>query len=183
MLARNYYKYKRFFDQDGIIFSFSGFISEEILLALGDVLKRKLTLEAADPNKIKRIFSVFVELMQNIIRYSAEYIGDAENVSDKLGWGIVIVGFRGEQFYVSCGNIISEGEATKLHKYLETLQKLDGEGLRSYYREKLKERTDSLDKGSNLGLIEIARRSSAPIEFDFLELDANKVFYCIKSYI
>jgi len=182
MLARSYYQYKQFHDQDGIIFSFSGFISEGILFALGDVLKKQLTLEAADPNKIKCVFSVFVELMQNIIRYSAECIGNIGDVSDKLGWGIVTVGFQDEQFYVSCGNIVSEEKATRLRKHLEILQKLDKEELRSYYRGKLKEETDSL-KGSNLGLIEIARRSSAPIEFDFLGLDANKVFYCIKSYI
>lgn len=183
MLARNYYQYKQSYDQDGVIFSFSGFISEGILFALGDVLKKKLTLEEADPNRIKCVFSIFVELMQNIIRYSVEYIGDAEDASDKLGWGIVTVGFQGEQFYVSCGNIVSKEEATKLDGYLEILQKLDKEELRSYYREKLKEGTDNLNKGSSLGLIEIARRSSAPIEFDFLGLDANKVFYCIKSYI
>jgi hypothetical protein len=183
MLARSYYQYKQFHDQDGIIFSFSGFISEGILFALGDVLKKQLTSEAADPNKIKRVFSVFVELMQNIIRYSAECIGNIEDVSDKLGWGIVIVGFQDEQFYVSCGNIVSEEKATRLRKHLETLQELGKEELRSYYRGELKEKTENLDKGSNLGLIEIARRSSAQIEFDFLGLDANKVFYCIKSYI
>ena len=183
MLARSYYQYKQSYDQDGIIFSFSGFISEGILFALGDVLKKQLTLETTDPNKIKRVFSVFVELMQNIIRYSAECIGNVGDVSDKLGWGIVTVGFQDEQFYVSCGNVVSEEKATRLRKHLEILQKLDEGELRSYYRGKLKEETDNLNKGSNLGLIEIARRSSAPIEFDFLGLDANKVFYCIKSYI
>ncbi len=65
MLAQNYYQYKRYFDQDGVIFS----ISEGILFALGDALKNKLSLEDTDANTAKRVFSVFIEQVQNIIRY------------------------------------------------------------------------------------------------------------------
>lgn len=71
----------------------------------------------------------------------------------------------------------------QLREHLEFLQKLNREELRLYYRKRLKEEVDNSKKGSNLGLIEIARRSSTPIEFGFLPIDANKVFYCIKSII
>lgn len=35
----------------------------------------------------------------------------------------------------------------------------------------------------NPGIIAIARRSTAPIKYDFFEIDADKSFYYIMSYI
>ncbi len=184
MLAQKYYQYKQNYDEEGVIFSFSGLLSEEILFALGDALKKRLVLEEMDTNTIKRVFSVFMEQVQNIIRYSAEHTsGVAENKILELRSGIVMVGSKDEQFYVGCGNTVSNSDAMDLRGRLEVIRKLGKDELRVYYREKLREGTDSSSKGANLGLIEIARRSSGPIEFDFLEIDADKSFFCIKSYI
>lgn len=184
MLAQNYYHYKQYFDQDGIVFSFSGPISDGILFALGDALKKKLSLEDTDANTIKRVFSVFVEQVQNIIRYSIERVNNENQAaSGALSSGIIIVGFKDERFYVGCGNTIFSADAAALGERLEILRKMNKDGLRAFYREKLKEETDGLGIGANLGLIEIARRSSKPIEFGFHDIDVNKVFFCIKSYI
>lgn len=181
MLAQNYYQYKQYFDQDGVIFSFSGFISEGILFALGDALKNKLSLEDTDANTAKRVFSVFIEQVQNIIRYSIERVDSVnQGESVALSSGIIIVGFQDGRFFVGCGNTVYSDDAAGLGERLETLRKLDKDELRVFYRERLREETSG---SSSLGLIEIARRSSVPIEFDFLEIDANKVFFCIKSYI
>lgn len=184
MLAGNYYQYKQYFDQDGVIFSFSGPISEGILFALGDALKKKLSLEDTDANTVKRVFSIFVEQVQNIIRYSIERVdGINKDAPVALGSGIIIVGFQNGRFYVGCGNTVYSDDAAYLGKQLEILRKLNKDELRSVYREKLREEAEDPGKGANLGLIEVARRSSVPIEFDFLDIDAKKVFFCIKSYI
>jgi hypothetical protein len=42
---------------------------------------------------------------------------------------------------------------------------------------------ESASKGANLGLIEIARRASAPIQYDFMEIDDQSSFYCMKVFI
>lgn len=184
MLAQNYYQYKEYFNQDGVIFSFSGYISEGILFALGDALKEKLSLEDTDTNTVKRVFSIFVEQVQNIIRYSIERVDNVnEDTWGALSSGIIIVGFQDGRFYVGCGNIIRSGDAAGLGEHLRTLKELNKDELRAFYRERLKEQVDRPDKGANLGLIEIARRSSLPIEFDFLDIGADRVFFCIKSYI
>ncbi len=186
MLAQKYYNHKQSCDQDGVIFSFSGFMSEEVLFALGDVLKTKVARATTDPNRVKRVFSVFVELVQNVIRYSMEGFNEVRGVSDKLGSGIIIVGAKDEQFYVGCGNVISREDKVALQNRLETYQKLDKTELRARYRKRLKEETLGdvrLGKGADLGLLEIYRRSNAPIEFDFIKIDDNKAFYYIKSYI
>ena len=56
----------------GIIFAYSGYVTEPVLSGVGEALKQKLTIDDADTKTLRSVFAVFVEQMQNIIRYSAE---------------------------------------------------------------------------------------------------------------
>ena len=66
---------------------------------------------------------------------------------------------------------------------LELIRSLDKEGIKAYYKEKMKEPMAEDSKGASLGLAEIARRSSLPIEFEFMEVEEQKDFFCLKAYI
>ncbi|MBP1627950.1 MAG: hypothetical protein H6Q00_2425 [Holophagaceae bacterium] len=183
MLAVDHYRMKADNHQHGIIFSFNGFISESILFALGDALKKKLSMEETDLRTMKRVFSVFVEQAQNIIRYSAETLAKDDQEINRLSSGLLTVGSEGGRFFVVCGNVMAREKAHPLQERLEKIQKLDAAGIKAYYMEHMKAPVDASAKGANLGLIEIARRSSEPIQFDFLELDASTTFYCMKAFI
>jgi hypothetical protein len=56
----------------GVIFAYSGYVTEPVLSGVGEALKQKLTIDDADTKTLRSVFAVFVEQMQNIIRYSAE---------------------------------------------------------------------------------------------------------------
>ena len=58
--------------QAGIIIAYCGYVTEPVLTGVGDALKQKLGLEDMDTKTARSVFAVFVEQMQNIIRYSAE---------------------------------------------------------------------------------------------------------------
>ncbi|MGE4281870.1 MAG: hypothetical protein AB7G62_19980, partial [Magnetospirillum sp.] len=60
MLAKQFRAFKSTLDERGIIFSFSGYLSEGILYSLGDALRQKMALEDTDVTTIKKVFSVFV---------------------------------------------------------------------------------------------------------------------------
>ena len=55
-----------------VILSFKGEFSQEILISVGDLLKEKLSNDDARQRIAKKIFFIFVELAQNIYRYSSE---------------------------------------------------------------------------------------------------------------
>jgi len=183
MLAKEYYNFKKSLDDKGIMFSFSGFVSDGILFALGESLKQKMTLDATDPNTTKKVFSVFVEQVQNIIRYSADRIEGDMPTKVELGSGTITVGHEKERFFVVCSNIIDNVDIEPLRERLEIVRGLDKEGLKAYYREKLKEPPEEQSKGATIGIIEIAKRASEPIEFDFEPIDDKRTFFCLKAYI
>jgi len=183
MLAEEYFSFRNILAQKGIIFSFSGYVSEGILFALGDALKQKMAIEDTDTNTMKRVFSVFVEQVQNIIRYSADRLSGDVGKPVELSSGIIAVGQENGKFFVICANKIRQDDMDRLREKLDHLKSLDREGIKAFYKEKLREEPDPESKGASIGLIEIARRSSAPIDFDFMPGDDGYAFFCLKAFI
>ena len=188
MIAAEYYRFKQDLKDKQIFFTFAGYISEGLLFSMGDVLKHKLASEETDLNTTKKVFSVFVEQVQNIIHYSSERLQEGADQKDagkktEISSGVISVGSDGGQFFVVCGNTVSTQDALKLRSRLELIRSLDKESLKAYYKEKLKEPPEAESKGGSIGLLEIARRSSSPIEFDFMSIDEHKTFFCLKAYI
>lgn len=183
MLANDYYLFQQELTRKGIIFSYTGYVSETILAALGEALRQKMSADEADRNVAKRVFSVFVEQVQNIIRYSADRIETGSDPHTELSSGVITVGHQEGRFFVVCGNIIHRSDAGSLRDRLQNLATMDKETLKSFYKQKLREPPEQDSKGATIGLIEIARRTSEPIQFDFQELDDGNAFFCLKAYI
>ena len=182
-LGQEYAAFKRELDSKGIIFSFSGYLSEGILFSLGEALREKMTLEDADGPTVRRVFSVFVEQMQNIIRYSAEKIVANDGRTIELSAGMVTIGMEGGKFFIVCGNTVKNADVPRLRERLDFLKGLDKDGIKAHYREQLREAPDEGSRGATIGLIEIARRASEPIEYDFAATDTDKTFFCLKVRI
>ncbi|MBP2227570.1 hypothetical protein J2847_000850 [Azospirillum agricola] len=183
MLAQQYAAIKRDLDGKGIIFSFSGYLSEGILYSLGEALREKMTMEEADGPTVRRVFSVFVEQMQNIIRYSAEKVTGTSSRSVELSAGMVTIGMERGKVFIVCGNTVLNADVPRLKERLDHLRGLDREGIKSYYREQLREEPEDGSRGATIGLIEIARRASEPIDYDFDPMDGERSFFCLKVRI
>jgi hypothetical protein len=136
--------------------------------------------DETDLATMKRVFSVFVEQAQNIIRYSAETLAHAES---RLSSGVITVGSERGRFFVVCGNAMRREDALPLRERLEQIRGLDPAGIKASYLERIKGEPDPSSQGASLGLLEIARRASEPIQFDFLDIDDQNTFYCMKVFI
>ena len=183
-LAGSMYDFRNILHKSGVIFCYSGYVTEPVLSGIGEALKRKLQLEEADTNTMRNVFAIFVEQMQNIVRYSAEREAAVED-DDKteIRYGVLAIGMEGEKFFITCGNKIHINDVDRLNTRLADLQKMDKEGIKTLYKQKLRAPTEETSKGAGLGFIEIARRSSQIIDFDFLNLDEKYAFFCLKAYV
>ncbi|WP_244476931.1 MULTISPECIES: SiaB family protein kinase [unclassified Methylobacterium] len=184
LLARDF---MNFFDasrRQGVILSFGGDISENVLFSLGEVLRLRMSQGETDATVAKRVFAIFVEQAQNVIRYSADKVAQPSGPSPGLiSNGVIVVGMEAGRFYVVCGNELPEADVPSLRARLDHIASLNSDELKAFYREKLRQPPDEGSLGGSIGLIEIARRSSAPVEYDFQELGAARSFFCLKAYI
>ena len=166
----------------GAMFCFSGFMTEGVLTGVANALRQKLKVEDTDRKTAKGLFSVFVELMQNVIRYSAENetcSTDTEVID--LRYGIIVVGRENDRYYVSCGNVISNNDVPRLSKGLSEILELDREGLKALYKKTLKGETPEFSKGAGVGFMEIARHTSDGFEFEFKLIDNEHSFFAIRA--
>lgn len=176
------YDFKLEYNKHGIFLCFSGHISQELLVEIGDSLKLKMKQEEVSSTTILKVFSMFIEQAQNILRYSADSI--AHHIPDqKLGGGIMMVGYEQQHYYVVCGNVIESHLIPKLSRYLTELRDMSKEELKQYYKERRKSEIPEDSKGAGLGFIELARKASHPIEFNFRSIDDNHSFFSLKTQI
>jgi hypothetical protein len=182
-LAKDYREFKTILDERGVLFSFSGYLSEGILYSLGDALRHKMALEDTDLTTIKKVFSVFIEQAQNIIRYSADKLGVTKGNAVELSSGMVTIGTNGNKFFIVCANVILNEDVERLRERLERLAGMDKDAIKAFYKEQLREPPEETSRGATIGLIEIARRASEPIQFDFDPIDDKHQFFCLKVSI
>lgn len=175
---------RRLAKDEGVIFFYNGYFSHKVLLAIGDTVKNKFNSRTTDRNTTRKIFSVFVEQVQNIIRYSDESLTD-EDADEEIRGGLVVIGFdhKKEKYFVSFGNYVSKDNVQKLSAKLDEIQKMDKESLRKAYKKKRLEGPDADSKGAGLGFLEIAKCATETIEYEFKEDSESKSFFLFRAYI
>jgi len=182
-MLTNLYNFKNELDKQGIFLGFSGPISQELLVEIGDTLKNKMKMEEATSSSTRtKVFAMLIEQAQNIIHYSAEKV-QPEHSPATLSSGIIVVGYNHNHYYVLCGNRVDNNSVEQLRDKLTILQNMNKDELKCYYREQRKQNAPTNSKGAGLGFIELARKSVKPIEFHFQSIDKQFSFFSLKTYI
>lgn len=182
MNAEELYSFRGDLQQQGIVFCYSGFMTEQILTGIASALKSKLAIDETDKKVAKGLFSILVEQVQNVIRYSAEYEPPDDEASE-LRYGVLIVGKKNELFHVTCGNLIRIQDVERLRVNLSEVQAMDKDELKARYKETLKGETPEGSKGAGVGFLDIARRARHGFEFDFHPVNGDHSYFSFIAYV
>lgn len=189
MLAGQLMDLRSMLHRQGIVFAYSGYVTEPVLSGVGEALKQKLTIDDADTKTLRSVFAIFVEQMQNIIRYSAEMTRQELPPTTEKGalmemrYGILTIGREDDGYAVCAGNLVRKQDVVGLEERLEKIRNISKEDLKVLYKEQLRADPAQGSKGAGLGLMEIARRATKPIEFDFADVGDDNVFFALKATI
>jgi hypothetical protein len=176
----NLYDYKKELEEDGIIFSFSGPMNHEVIEGMGRAIRLKIVEEeGGDRNAALKVFATFVEQVENVIHYSIE----KKPIESELSFGMIVVGKMDNCFFISGGNKIATEEVEKLENYLSELSKMNKGELKTYYKERRRASREHNSKGAGIGFIEMARKASKPIEYNFQKIDEQYSFFTINIII
>ena len=167
----------------GVLYCLSGPISNDIIVVIGDSIRQRMKLADVKSSITLKVFAIVVEQAQNIIRYSDEVIPEDFTSGELLRMGIIVVGYDNSHYYVLSGNMIKTKKVKHLKEKLEIIQKMDKVELKKYYKEQRKKGPDETSKGAGLGFIEMARKSSEKIQFEFKTIDENMSFFSMKTII
>ena len=81
--------YKKMCERN-IVLDFQGAISQELVVGMGELLKNKSSQDFGRTMMVKKLFSIFIEMAQNIAIYSAERV-HLDNRHEDVGAGIIVV--------------------------------------------------------------------------------------------
>jgi len=192
--GKSYLSFRRELDDRGIVFSYSGYLNEDILTGIGNALRTKLEIDQTDQKVSRGVFSAFVEQVQNVIRYSAETAMHANPAGDQgdtpdssnpaiLPFGLLAIGEHSNgQHFVTCCNMIHSSDTARLKEQLESIRGLDRKALGSLMRDQLRNGPPEGSKGAGVGFISIAREANGNWNYDIVEnAEENLDFFCFEA--
>lgn len=168
-------------DSRGILMSFSGPFSHSIIEELGKVVKNYLESANVARSALVDVFAVYVEQAQNVSNYIRRKEQQPEHAV-LLNSGIVVVAREGNAYVVSSGNLMLADDAPPLIARLGQLRDLDKAGLKALYKEQMRKPLTEAG-GGGLGIIEMARKATAPLDYAFAPADGGYVFFSLKVAI
>ncbi len=171
---------KELFSDQKIIICFNGPISRNIIGELGSAIKEHIESNHAPELEVMDVFSVYIEMTQNIRNYAV-----ANGFSDHEATATVMIAAAEAGHYAVCaGNLVKVEDGQALVDRIRTLANLDKPELKALYKQQLRQpHSEVKGRGAGLGLIEIARRSSQPMEASLDPLDPGHAFFSLRAII
>lgn len=159
----------------GILISFTGSFSHSIIEELGTAVKKYLESAESQKTAMMDVFSVYIEAAQNVRNYS-ERTGNGQSDTDA---SIVVIARSNSRYQVYAGNVVEAADTAALAARLDELAGMTKADLKNAYKEQLRKERRPDGQGAGLGLIEIARRSSRPVEYSFTPLEGGRAYFSL----
>lgn len=164
-------------DEQGVFLSYQGPMWQGLLEDLNELVKKKAG-EQVNPGLIGRYLTLFVELVQNIVRYSSSKIPVSGGAL--LSQGVLVVGTQNGRNYILSGNTVDPSRKEALLESLNELTRCDQEALSTLFRQQLRSSLQDKSSGAaGLGLIDIFRKADR-VDYRFIEREGEDDFFAMR---
>jgi len=165
---------ERMMAENNVYLIWSGHLSPDIGKEVISFTETRLSEEDVDSRQRRKVFSILVEALDNVARYSPGL--DAE---EKYGMPVAIIRLEGGLYTVTTGNLIENKDVDALAEKIDTINKCDKEDLMRLFKEALMKQTLESDSTGNLGLIEMARKSGGKLIYYFDRINDRYSYYML----
>lgn len=168
------------FNRNRILLCFNGPISRSLIEEIGNALKNYLQAENAQPTAAMDVFSIYIEMTQNIRHYAqSRGYGDLDSAAT-----VIVARDAEERYLVQAGNIVETADGEALLARVEALASMDKAQLKAAYKTQLRLPRDAeATTGAGLGLIDVARKSSLPLKSSLSPIDEKRAFFSLRAFI
>ena len=157
-----------------VILEYKGEIAFDTIDLLLNKLKKLPAYQAIRKSVKKKVYSVFVECIDNIYKHK---ITDSLSVNSKEISPYIILTGEDDKYIISTGNVVMNDSIQNLKANLMHINQLDKIGLKSSYAEIASKDIISDEDGAGLGLITIALKTEDKINYKFITLNDQYSFF------
>ena len=168
------------FNRNHILLCFNGPISRSLIEEIGNSLKNYLHADDVQPSAAMDVFSVYVEMTQNIRHYAL-----SQGYSELDSSATVVVARNSEGHYVvQAGNLVEKPDGDALLFRIDALAKMDKAQLKAAYKTQLRQpRDENTVTGAGLGLIDMSRKSVTPLSASLTPVNECHCFFSLHAII
>lgn len=167
---------QRFCCDQEILICLNGPNSQSLIEEIGKALRQHIAAQT-ETSKAMDVFSTYIEMSQNIRNYGLSRNYDAVTASAT----VIIASHPQGRYSVSAANLVEKADGERLLERIQTLAKLDKQELKHLYKLQLREALNF--GGAGLGLIEMARRSSEPMESSLEDRSEGRCFFALRVIV
>lgn len=170
---------REYLSKHNLIFWYNGPVSQVLVGEIGDII-RKSVIEESGRKYVKKVFSIIVEVMQNIINYSTEIVPVGQEGSEKaMRAGSIAVGICDDSCFIMSGNQIYNENIKRIKEKLDLLSGMDRQAQKEYYKSLRRKDPHEGSKGAGIGFVEMARKASEPIQYSFQDTGNGTSYFSL----
>jgi len=161
--------------QKDIILQYSGPLNYDVIGELIGSLKEKMRQKQVRFTLYKKILTLMIEALENIIRYRS-HVGRKQKLIDNYPPEFSIK-TDSENVYLTTVNAILHKDIRALNDRLTKLIKLDLRELKELYKETITNGKFSEKGGAGLGIIEMAKIADEKIQYSFVSINDQVSYF------
>jgi hypothetical protein len=165
---------ERLMEENNVNMLWCGHISSDIGKEVLSFTETKLSEEDIESVLRKRVFSILVELLDNVAKYSP-----GNEAEKKFGMPVAMIKLTDKTYSLTTGNLILNSHVDHLKEKIDIINKYDKEGLKIFFIKSLSHQTVNSDSTGNMGLIDMARKSGSRLEYQFEKINALYSYYIV----
>jgi len=165
---------ERLMAENNVYLIWSGHLSSEVEKEVLSFTETKLTEEDIDSRQRRKVFSILIESLENVAKYSP-----GKDQEEKFGMPVAMIRLNDHVYLVTTGNLIENNKVADLKEKLDTINKCDKAQLKELFRNALITQDINTDSTGNMGLIEMARKSGNKLDYQFDKVNDQYSYYML----
>ncbi len=158
-----------------VLYSFQGVIDDSITEKISELMMVHFENDNTANERRKKFFLIMVECVQNVYHHQLK----PEPNGKMFESGILVSNDDKGNYRIVSGNYIANNSIDALREKIENMNAMSPEQLRAFYQESLSVAELSEKGGAGLGILDMARKSKMPLEYDFVSVDENYSFFIL----
>ena len=168
--------HEKLLGKENILICYKGPFLEKVLNMMGEKIN---DLFNNDPRMNKKIFSIFIELAQNIAYYSEERHKESSQAEKSYGKGFFFICESDGYYTLTSANLIKKSWEQEILEKSELINQLDVDGLRKLKRELRNQPRHEGQLGGNIGLVDIALKAGSSLNVQVNDVDEQSSFFSL----
>jgi hypothetical protein len=164
----------------GTIIDYRGAISYETIEKLLDELRSAREFQEMKKPARKRLYSAFVESIDNIYKYAAPCRAGRRRAKRS---STVSVRKMDHQYVITTGNLVLNDRVEELKFKLDRIRQLDRENLKTLYEDIINREPGLEARGAGLGLVTMALKTEQKIRYSITPVDSHHSYFELKITI